>query len=180
MNININQRVRYAVPLMSKPKWHTEDVCRPLDQLTVQFRTTAKTLGGIYLGYWQKLFCRWMFDLIKLLASGSQCRIAGDVSFAMDTTDYELVEIDSRSILEKIRLSNAEATRMCNEQIKHICCGRDEFSRIVREIHEKRLFSSFPMPPVEFYSGRQRITLYGMTITCVPWMEGLVLLPDLK
>lgn len=173
----MSRPIRYTIPTMTIPGQIRETVHHPLDDLSISFQDSVKSLSQIYLTYWRKLFCRWLFAAIKAIARGRPATIHVNVDRILMRTTTKTVEIDSESILQKVKLSQNELRQIFYGEVKHIACGSEEFHRLTGEVVKQ--YAQFHMPPVTFFQGRD-VKYLGMSIVCVPWMKGLVLLPSLE
>lgn len=126
---------------------------------------TYRETEGIYdfnkwnpSSWWKKLFKKWVG---KILAADL------GAMYMPRTVDYSYHKIDTDKVLEQVKIGEDTLLR-AHYEAKHILVGVDEMKKLRMELDHHLSFT------VPYYYGNE---LFGMKITIVPWMKGVLVLP---
>jgi hypothetical protein len=110
----------------------------------------------------EKRFKRWWYRL-------------SDV-YVIKKPMFQTVEIDSTRILELVLKSKLNIKNLIGRDCRHVIIGPKQLHEIEREIDINPL--SFGIREKVQYRGK--IELIGLTVHCIPWFDGVLLLPELE
>lgn len=114
---------------------------------------------------------RWLEPLFKMLWSWlSQ-------PYMEEAFSYKTVVIEHDTIRGLIAESQQNLYRITGrDNCRHVIVGPKQFYGVMDE-----LCTSVASIGMNMEIGRNRIvTIYGLTVHCIPWFDGVLLLPDLK
>lgn len=102
--------------------------------------------------------------------------------WAMDAADtrFSRADFNLRKLCESV-YKQMEVLWGLGVKARHLVLGRDFYQRFMKDVHLKRETAfDFPhnyLPRVEPYDFQ--MMFYGLRVHCIPWMEGVVILPEL-
>ena len=90
---------------------------------------------------------------------------------------FHTAVIDDLDLLDRLRLSHDEVRRITHNKAKHVLIGQSLARELLDDLvarHELSCPVSWPI------GGPDGMRWYGLTVHVVPWMDGFVIVPDLK
>lgn len=115
---------------------------------------------------------QWMERLLRY------CWFRLAAPFFSERTHYHTVNIDGESWCDLIAESQQRLRMIAgSEKCRHVIVGPKQFSQLSGELYNR---FSFPvnMTLQERTGGEMKV--FGLTIHCIPWFDGMLLLPDLN
>lgn len=90
----------------------------------------------------------------------------------------KIERFDQRDLLDLIFEHHSLIQQVYNKQVTTILCGRDVYERLMHSaLDQMHTFGAFPF---RLGNGMEVTTIYNLRIVLVPWMEGIVGIPDIK
>lgn len=83
------------------------------------------------------------------------------------TVKFKNIRIDEDNILAQLKISS-DVLYKAHMEARHILIGRDRYYELVGEIGQMFTVSA---------NYQDRFEVFGMKVTFVPWMEGVLILP---
>ena len=92
----------------------------------------------------------------------------------------DFVRVDEEKVLDVLHNARLDLERIWREEAKYVLLGRDCFRALM--IETDVMFAQFPVDMRISHGNYQDpvCRVFGLTVCLVPWMEGIVLVPDLK
>lgn len=115
---------------------------------------------------------RWLQQAAWSLCKWLGCKF--DRMFTHET--FETSELNFDNLIELIHLTRHEMHLIWNENARTILIGHAEMHKLHCEIDDKMV--RFGMPLMLQDGGKMRV--FDMDVVLVPWMSGILLVPDLS
>jgi len=96
---------------------------------------------------------------------------------ATKSVSYREVPTDE-SFLQRLRLASRDIERISNKEAKTLLVGPDAWPDIADELRNSTTSLALPME-FKAVTPRGDLTLLGIKVVLIPWMEGTLLIPDL-
>ena len=90
---------------------------------------------------------------------------------------YRKFEVpNAPSLLERMHLSARDMERVYNQEARYAFVGPDVLHELQKEARARMM--SLGSPPLEMSGPNGRLTIEGVEVVYVPWMEGALLVPE--
>lgn len=131
----------------------------------------GKSLSSLEVGFIGNRLTKWLRQkLWNWITNG------GAYEYTSEKVEYTEFCLDTNEFMHKLRLGRRDIEGIFREDIKYIVVGRDEQYRLINKALDHRF--DFPVESHIACGGETKIC--GLTVICVPWLNGIALLPELQ